>query len=79
MGSAQPNISSTGIESVKIVIPTREMILKYSQINSEGFELLYKSLGENQTISKLRDILLPKLISGELEVADLQTENLSAL
>lgn len=79
MGSAQPNISSTGIESLKIVIPTREMILKYSQINSEGFQLLYKSLGENQTISKIRDTLLPKLISGDLEVTDLQTENLTAL
>lgn len=68
MGSAQPNISTSGIESLNCLIPPKEIILKFSSINQESFDLTLKNLGENQELTNLRDTLLPKLISGELEV-----------
>lgn len=69
MGSAQPNISASGIESLHCIIPPKEIILRYSLINQDSFNLSLKNLGENQELTNLRDNLLPKLISGEIEVA----------
>jgi type I restriction enzyme S subunit len=68
MGSAQPNISSQGIENIKLLIPSTNLINEYSAMFIDKFELFYKSLGENQELVDLRDNLLPKLISGELEI-----------
>lgn len=68
MGSAQPNISSTGIESIKILIPAQVIIEEFSRIFNDKYFLFVSSLAEIQTLSELRDTLLPKLISGELQI-----------
>ncbi len=73
MGSAQPNISSSGIESIKCLVPSKDLILNFIESNSEGFYLIQKNLNENQQLTNLRDTLLPKLISGELDVSQTQT------
>jgi len=71
MGSAQPNISASGIESLNCLIPPNEIILLFSSINQDSFNLALKNLGENQELSLLRDALLPKLITGELQLNEL--------
>lgn len=68
MGSAQPNISATGIESIKCLIPHHKTIDQFSNINTDSFNFILKHLGENEQLTNLRDTLLPKLISGELSV-----------
>jgi type I restriction enzyme S subunit len=68
MGSAQPNISSQGIEKIKILMPSINLIDEYSSMFNKKYELFYKSLAENQELVDLRDTLLPKLISGELDI-----------
>lgn len=75
MGSAQPNISSQGIESIKLLIPQTTLINEFSSWSNDKFNLFYDSLAENQELTNLRDTLLPKLISGELEVADVTADN----
>jgi type I restriction enzyme S subunit len=72
MGSAQPNISSQGIEKIKILIPSINLIDEYSSMFNKKYELFYKSLAENQELVDLRDTLLPKLISGELEINEIK-------
>jgi type I restriction enzyme S subunit len=71
MGSAQPNISSQGIESIKLLIPQTTLINEFSSLSNDKFNLFYDSLAENQELTNLRDTLLPKLISGELEVKNI--------
>ena len=68
MGSAQPNISSQGIENIKCLIPELKLIDEFSNLYNDKFRLFYHSLAENQELTILRDTLLPKLISGELEI-----------
>jgi type I restriction enzyme S subunit len=68
MGSAQPNISSQGIENIKTLIPEINLIHNFSSLYNDKFRLFYESLSENQELTNLRDTLLPKLISGELEI-----------
>ncbi len=67
-GSAQPNISSKGIEQVKAVIPTRDLISKYQELVSPLYAKWISNFKENSQLSELRDTLLPKLLSGEIEL-----------
>lgn len=70
MGSAQPNISASGIESLKFIIPFQKTISDFSSIFKNTFDIKLKNMGENQNLEILRDTILPKLISGELEVKE---------
>lgn len=76
MGSAQPNISSNGIESIKCLVPSYNIINEFSKTFSDSYLMLLDNLYENEQLELLRDTLLPKLISGELELSDIQTKTL---
>lgn len=67
-GSAQPNISGTGIEKCPFPKLTTEQIEHYSQILIPQFDKIVSNLGNIKTLTKLRDTLLPKLMSGEIRV-----------
>ena len=69
-GSAQPNISANDIESIPIILPTKEIISKYNEMVSPYFSLLIKELNECDYLANLRDTLLPKLMSGELKLSE---------
>lgn len=67
-GSAQPNISANDIESIPIILPTKEIISEYNKLVSPYFSLLIENLKECNYIENLRDTLLPKLMSGEIKI-----------
>lgn len=67
-GSAQPNISANDIEITSIILPPEDIISKYNELVSPYFSLLIKNLNECDYLAQLRDILLPKLMSGELQI-----------
>ena len=71
MGSAQPNISSQGIESIKLLMPKTSLITMFSELFDDKFKWFLSSIAENQELVNLRDTLLPKLISGELEINEI--------
>lgn len=70
-GSAQPNISASDIMSIPCVIPSKERINEFNDTAQPLFDLIISNQRENQQLSELRDSLLPKLMSGELDVSDL--------
>lgn len=67
-GSAQPNISGTGIENCGFPKLSEELIKEYSHQIGDFFEKIIFNLGQIRTLSTLRDTLLPKLMSGEVRV-----------
>ncbi|MCF8380146.1 MAG: restriction endonuclease subunit S [Bacteroidales bacterium] len=67
-GSAQPNISGTGIENCGFPKLSEELIIEYSNKIGELYEKVISNLGQIRTLVKLRDTLLPKLMSGEVIV-----------
>ncbi len=67
-GSAQPNISGTGIENCPFPKLTTEQIEHYSQILIPQFDKIVSNLGNIKTLTNLRDTLLPKLMSGDVRV-----------
>ena len=70
-GSAQPNISASDILSILCVIPNSTEIDDYNQKASPMFELIINNQFENLMLAKTRDSLLPQLMSGELDVSDI--------
>ena len=67
-GSAQPNISPSNIESIKIILPSKDMIEKFNASVSCMFEKIIRNVEECNKLIALRDTLLPKLMSGEIRV-----------
>ncbi|MGI6393486.1 MAG: restriction endonuclease subunit S [bacterium] len=67
-GSAQPNISGDGIEKCSFPKLKENEIKNCSEQIGELFEKVIFNMGEIRTLEKLRDTLLPKLMSGEVRV-----------
>lgn len=67
-GSAQPNINPSQIESIKVLIPSEEVLTNYIKISEPIYNKVLVNNEEIQTLTQLRDTLLPKLMSGELRV-----------
>ena len=69
-GSAQPNISASGILSIKQVVPTEDIIKAFSALTNSSYLKMATLKKQSFTLESLRDTLLPKLISGELRIPD---------
>jgi type I restriction enzyme S subunit len=77
-GSAQPNISSSGIESVSLILPVDELIGIFCDKTNFIFKEWINNLSGNSILEEIRDAVLPKLLSGELALTD-KVENLGGL
>ena len=67
----QVNLSSTEIKASKVLLPSKEVNVAFSAITLPMFETIINNQLENQSLSQLRDDLLPILMSGELDVSNL--------
>ncbi len=52
----------------KFIVPPPKLAVKFSEKIQPFIELIHKNKVENQKLSALRDLLLPKLMSGEVRV-----------
>jgi len=66
----QVNLSAAEIKASQIVLPTEEVNKAFSEISLPMFEIIIRNQLENQRLTQLRYILLPKLMSGELDVSN---------
>lgn len=69
-GSVFDTITRKTFDSVKMPIPTPQIAKHYNKKISPWLDLIKSNLFEMKTLSKLRDLLLPKLISGEIRIKD---------
>ena len=67
-GSVRQNFDFNSFASIKIIYPSKEIVVKFN----DQFLQLYKTIEqlkiENQKLAEMRDYLLPKLMSGEIKV-----------
>ena len=70
-GSAQPHIYPTHIMKMTMSNVDEQQINNFNKQISSLFEFIGKNKIENRRLSEIRDTLLPKLISGELDVSAL--------
>jgi type I restriction enzyme S subunit len=70
-GAAQPNMSGGQIESVPVLVPLENVLRIFESRVSDIAQLADKLYFKNRNLRSTRDLLLPKLISGQLDVEDL--------
>ena len=69
-GSTQPLITQTDVKNTDVIIAPENVLKEYESITSTLFSKHRANIKENSRLSLLRDTLLPRLMSGELEIPE---------
>ena len=69
-GSVYINISSKDLKQYKLIIPSKQVLMKYHYQLEPIFSELHNRKEQITSLTNLRDTLLPKLMSGEIEIPD---------
>ena len=67
-GAVQAKISQSNLKALNIVIPPENIMLEFNAKINKLFELIRNNTNENNSLTQLRDTLLPKLMNGEIDV-----------
>ncbi|EOD1740808.1 restriction endonuclease subunit S [Escherichia coli] len=70
-GTTFAEISKSAFKTIKLLIPSSDIITEFSRITRNHFDMVVQNTKEIDSLTNLRDTLLPKLISGELSLEDL--------
>ncbi len=68
VGSAQQNISQDLLKQINIVLPPKELLEKFHKAVNPLFQVIENNIKQSTSLAAIRDALLPKLMSGEIEV-----------
>jgi type I restriction enzyme S subunit len=73
-GSVQSKFNKTEFKSLELTMPNDELIIKFNNLVSPIFDYKNKISDEIVRLTKLRDTLLPKLMSGEIDVSKINCD-----
>lgn len=68
IGAAVPSMTTKILDAMDVVIPDKETLEKFDKYAKVYFNKIKTLQGQNEQLKTARDLLLPKLMSGELEV-----------
>lgn len=71
IGGVRQTLSYKDFSLIKIVYPPKEFVEQFNKIYSHIMTLIKKNVLENKRLHQTRDTLLPKLMSGELKINDI--------
>ena len=66
MKAAQPGLNQPNIESIPIIIPTKNIIKEFNKSIDVIFDKIFLNANENKELTSLRDFLLPLLMNGQV-------------
>jgi len=69
-GSAQPHIYPRHVMNLEVPLISEKLLVKYENTVLLWFERIRENIQQNETLTSVRDTLLPKLISGQLRIKD---------
>ena len=70
VGSAVPSMTTKVLNELPIVMPSESAIQHFDTILTSYFDKTEANNKQSQSLTKLRDTLLPKIISGELRIPE---------
>lgn len=79
-GAAYPAVTAKDFETATVLFPSPNVTQRFHEVAADTFVLSHRLHRKNEVLRRTRDLLLPRLISGELDVSDLDidTRELSA-
>ena len=72
--AAQPGINQKGVKGLSIPLPTELVLKSFDELVEPLLAELFNLAKKNPILRRTRDLLLPKLISGEVDVSELEIE-----
>ena len=69
-GSVFHNLNKTGFEQLLVLFPTEQLAIAFSRISEPIVEKIIINQKHSETLTSLRDTLLPRLISGQLRIPE---------
>lgn len=69
-GTTFPEISKRNFRPLPVVVPTPAVVTAFCEVVDPLIELLTAAVKESVKLAEMRDLLLPKLLSGEVRVGD---------
>jgi len=73
-GSIFDTITTSTFEATNVLLPPNGILLAFDKRVAPLFQQVYFNLHQSRTLAALRDTLLPKLLSGELRVGELESQ-----
>lgn len=77
-GTVFGSINKDSLNNLEIIVPNSNTIQKFENLCSPMDNLIRKNYEENTRLSALRDTLLPKLMSGEIDVSNVDISALTS-
>jgi type I restriction enzyme S subunit len=72
MGTVLQSIHVKEIKKLRILMPTKDLIKKYEEIIDPLHKKINLNVFENYILSEIRDALIPKLLSGEIRINNME-------
>lgn len=69
-GSVRQTLSYDDFSLIKVVYPPKSVSSNFNKLSAVLFEKIIRNKKESRRLAQLRDTLLPKLMSGEIDVSD---------
>lgn len=67
-GSTMPIINKSRFEEIEILIPNSDLLIEFQSIMDSFNSKIEENIRQSQSLTQTRDTLLPKLMSGNIEV-----------
>ncbi len=67
-GTTFLEISKTNLKAIKFVYPCKDILKKYDAVFENTTEIVGNLIVQNQILREARDLLLPRLMSGEVDI-----------
>lgn len=71
-GSAVPSMTTDILNAMEVVIPSASALEEFESLVAPMYEAMEANDVQSKALSQMRDTLLPKFMSGEIDVSDIQ-------
>ena len=71
-GSAVPSMTTSILNAMQLYIPDNETLSTFEEIVSPMYSQMQENKKQSKKLADLRDTLLPRLMSGELDVSEIE-------
>lgn len=73
-GATQRSLTNNGLEAIKSLVPSKKVVKNFGEVILPTIDMILLLQKINKKLMNTRDFLLPKLISGEIDVSELEIE-----
>ena len=70
-GTTQQQLTVPAFQKTEILVPSIDTVTLFDEIVDPIYQTIWSNQSENEQLASIRNTLLPKLMSGELDVSDI--------